>query len=123
MTAPPRYTTTELPQGLLGALLDGLSVAVLVAGGSPRRVVYANPRARRIMDVDRYRLLGLHLDDLRTLLDARPCAAGQGERWNGTMRDPDGTTRSITLDVSHRRNLTVMELTHETRQRTRDGEC
>lgn len=122
MTVPSRYTTTQLPQGLLGALLDGLSVAVLVAGGSPRRVVYANPRARRIMDVDRYRLLGLHLDDLRTLLDARPCTTGHGGRWKGTVKGPDGTTRSITLDMSHRRNLTVMELTYETRQVTRDGE-
>lgn len=80
MMTSPREPPGAPPRGLLGALPDPLSVAVLVAGGRPRRVLYANPRAVRLLGGDRHALLGLDLDDLRGLLGARPCATGAGER-------------------------------------------
>lgn len=98
------------PRGLLGALLDPLSVAVLVAGGRPRRVLYVNPRAVRLLGGDRYALLGLDLGALRGLLDARPCPTRAGERWKGTVDGVAGATHSVVLSVAHRRGLTVMEL-------------
>lgn len=109
MTSPSRPTPPELPQGLLGALLDRLSVAVIVAGGSPRRIVYANPRALAIVGVDRYELLGSDIDRLRRLLNARPHPVADGEWWKGTVTRRD-ETRPIKLRVSHGHNLTVMEL-------------